>query len=291
METNGIRNSPFWVLAWIGPPVRSGPAGRENSLAGGRNCNRLYGSRDAQEKSVPLGRKPPEPSSNNLPVTSHLPTTWYAPPHRCSCCSSGLHPALALAGRLALGWPASGRCRCGVGLMASCPVGAVLGRLLAGSGGASARVLVENCGPPSVGAAGLGILVGMPVFFEVGLVLLMPIVAEAARRTGRPPVLAGMPLLAGLSIVHGTLPPHPAAMLAAVQYHADLGRTILWGLASGCPPPPSPGRGWDGFSAAAGTSGKKWRRGSREPARSCRCLLRRTKKRRRSKTAKRQRKA
>jgi hypothetical protein len=82
---------------------------------------------------------------------------------------------------------------------------------------------------------GMGILVGMPVFFEVGLVLLMPIVAEAARRSGRPPILVGIPLLAGLSIVHGTLPPHPAAMLAATQFHADLGRTILFGLAVGLP--------------------------------------------------------
>ena len=70
----------------------------------------------------------------------------------------------------------------------------------------------------------------MPVFFEVGLVLLMPIIAAAARRSGRPPILVGIPLLAGLSIVHGTLPPHPAAMLAVVQYHADMGRTILLGL-------------------------------------------------------------
>jgi gluconate transporter len=81
----------------------------------------------------------------------------------------------------------------------------------------------------------VGIVVGMPVFFEVGLVLLMPIVAESARRSGRPPILVGMPLLAGLSIVHGTLPPHPAAMLAVAQYHADLGRTILLGLCAGLP--------------------------------------------------------
>ena len=118
-------------------------------------------------------------------------------------------------------------------------LGAVLGRLLAGSGGAASlgRLLVDRCGTLGLPWAllVLGIVVGMPVFFEVGLVLLMPIVAEAARRTGRPPVLAGMPLLAGLSIVHGTLPPHPAAMLAAAQYHADLGRTILWGLAGGLP--------------------------------------------------------
>jgi gluconate:H+ symporter, GntP family len=118
-------------------------------------------------------------------------------------------------------------------------LGAVLGRLLSGSGGAAAlgRALVDGCGKAGLPWAllALGILVGMPVFFEVGLVLLMPIVAEAARRSSRPPILVGMPLLAGLSIVHGTLPPHPAAMLAATQYHADLGRTILYGLAVGLP--------------------------------------------------------
>jgi GntP family gluconate:H+ symporter len=174
-----------------------------------------------------------------------------------------LHPALALAvAALALG-VASGMSlkqvplsfTAGVGnLMGHIAIvlglGAVLGRLLSSSGGAAAlgRVLVENCGAKGLPWALLilGIVVGMPVFFEVGLVLLMPIVAEAARRTGKPPVLAGMPLLAGLSIVHGTLPPHPAAMLAAVQYHADLGRTILWGLVVGLPAAAvaGPGLGW-----------------------------------------------
>ena len=97
--------------------------------------------------------------------------------------------------------------------------------------------LVEKCGERGLPWAllGLGIIVGMPVFFEVGLVLMMPIVAAAARRSSRPPILVGIPLLAGLSIVHGTLPPHPAAMLAATQYHADLGRTIIWGLVVGLP--------------------------------------------------------
>lgn len=113
-------------------------------------------------------------------------------------------------------------------------LGAILGRLLASSGGATAlgSSLVERCGARGLPWAllGLGILVGLPVFFEVGLVLMMPIVAAAAQRSHRPPILVGIPLLAGLSIVHGTLPPHPAAMLAATQYHADLGRTILWGL-------------------------------------------------------------
>lgn len=118
-------------------------------------------------------------------------------------------------------------------------LGAILGQLLASSGGAAAlgNALVDRCGPRGLPWAfvGLGILVGLPVFFEVGLVLLMPIVAAAARRDHRPPILVGLPLLAGLSIVHGTLPPHPAAMLAVAQYHADMGRTILWGLAAGLP--------------------------------------------------------
>lgn len=118
-------------------------------------------------------------------------------------------------------------------------LGAILGCLLARSGGAQAlgSAIVDNTGPRGMPFAlmGLGIVVGMPVFFEVGLVLLMPIIAAAAKRAGKPPILAGLPLLAGLSIVHGTLPPHPAAMLAATQYHADLGRTIILGLIIGIP--------------------------------------------------------
>jgi GntP family gluconate:H+ symporter len=111
--------------------------------------------------------------------------------------------------------------------------------LLARSGGATAlgSFLVDRFGDKGLPWALfiLGIVVGMPVFFEVGLVLLLPIVAAAAKRTGKAPILVAMPLLAGLSIVHGTLPPHPAAMLAVAQYHADMGHTILWGLVVGLP--------------------------------------------------------
>jgi len=118
-------------------------------------------------------------------------------------------------------------------------LGAVLGRLLDRSGAALALsdFLVGAFGPRGVPWAmlALGILVGMPVFFEVGLVLLMPIVAAAARRSGRSPIVVAIPLLAGLSIMHGTVPPHPAAMLAATAYHADLGRTIVYGLIIGIP--------------------------------------------------------
>jgi gluconate:H+ symporter, GntP family len=142
-----------------------------------------------------------------------------------------------------------------------------LGCLLARSGGAGAlgEFLIKNCGAKGLPWALLilGIVVGMPVFFEVGLVLLMPIIVEAARRMGKPPILAGMPVLAGLSIVHGTLPPHPAAMLAATEYHADLGKTILLGLAAGLPAAALAGpvfgwfsiRRWERQRAKAGITG------------------------------------
>lgn len=118
-------------------------------------------------------------------------------------------------------------------------LGAVLGQLLASSGGAAAvgEGLVGRFGPRGLPFAMMlmGMLVGFPVFFEVGLVLLIPIVVSVARRSGRPAIVAGMPTLAGLSIVHGLIPPHPAAMLAVAQYHADVGKTILLGVAAGVP--------------------------------------------------------
>ena len=199
---------------------------------------------------------------NNLPVSLASASThdWYL-----AACAAAtvlllllliaklrLHPALALCiAGLTLG-VASGMpltqvplsFTAGVGnLMGHIAIvlalGAVLGRLVASSGGASSlgKVLVEGCHPQGLPWAmlGLGILVGMPVFFEVGLVLLLPIVAETARRSGKPPILVALPVLAGLSIVHAVLPPHPAAMLAATEFHADLGRTMLWGLAAGLP--------------------------------------------------------
>ncbi len=116
-------------------------------------------------------------------------------------------------------------------------MGAILGQLLASSGGATAlsRLLVDGCGPKGLPWAllGLSLLVGMPVFFEVGLVLLFPIVVEAARRANRPPILVAVPVLAGLSITHALIPPHPSTLLAATVFHADLGRTILWGMVIG----------------------------------------------------------
>src|SRR6202012_3174259 len=81
----------------------------------------------------------------------------------------------------------------------------------------------------------IGLLVGLPAFFEVGFVLLIPIAFTVARRTGTSLVLVGLPMVAGLSVVHGLVPPHPAALLAVTIYKADVGRTILYALLIGIP--------------------------------------------------------
>jgi GntP family gluconate:H+ symporter len=78
-------------------------------------------------------------------------------------------------------------------------------------------------------------ILGIPVFFQVGFVLLVPLVFTIARRTGLSLIKLGLPLVAGLSVVHGMLPPHPAAMLALGAFNADIGRTILFGLLVGLP--------------------------------------------------------
>jgi len=81
----------------------------------------------------------------------------------------------------------------------------------------------------------IGLVVGLPAFFEVGFVLLVPIAFTVARRTNTSLVLIGLPMVAGLSVVHGLVPPHPAAILAVEIFHADVGRTILYALAVGIP--------------------------------------------------------
>ena len=118
-------------------------------------------------------------------------------------------------------------------------LGAILGQMLAASGGAEtiATTLLDRFGEKRLPWAMLllGFVVGMPVFFEVGLVLLIPIALTVAARSRRAPVAVALPMLAGLSVVHGLIPPHPAALLAMSLYHADIGRGILMGLVIGLP--------------------------------------------------------
>ena len=118
-------------------------------------------------------------------------------------------------------------------------LGTMLGKLMAESGAATriATTLIGLFGERRVHWAMMFVafIVGIPVFFQVGFVLLVPLVFTIARRTGLSLVKIGIPLVAGLSVVHGMLPPHPAAMLAVGAYNADVGLTILYGILVGLP--------------------------------------------------------
>ncbi len=118
-------------------------------------------------------------------------------------------------------------------------LGTMLGKMMAESGAATriATTLIGRFGEQRIHWAIMFVafIVGIPVFFQVGFVLLIPLVFTIARRTGISLIKIGIPLVAGLSVVHGMLPPHPAAMLAVTAYNADIGLTILYGLLVGIP--------------------------------------------------------
>jgi gluconate:H+ symporter, GntP family len=118
-------------------------------------------------------------------------------------------------------------------------LGTMLGKMMAESGAATriASTLIGLFGERRVHWAIMivAFVVGIPVFFQVGFVLLVPLVFTIGRRTGMSLVKIGIPLVAGLSVVHGMLPPHPAAMLAVAAFDADVGRTILYGMLVGLP--------------------------------------------------------
>ncbi|MFI0151560.1 GntP family permease [Streptomyces lydicus] len=118
-------------------------------------------------------------------------------------------------------------------------LGTMLGAILEVSGGAevlSARLLRlfgEKRAPLAMGMTGL--IFGIPVFFDVGIFVLAPIVYAAAKRSGKSILLYCMPLLAGLSMTHAFLPPHPGPVAAAGLFKVDLGWIILMGLVCGLP--------------------------------------------------------
>jgi GntP family gluconate:H+ symporter len=118
-------------------------------------------------------------------------------------------------------------------------LGTMLGKMMAESGGAEriARTLIRRFGEKNVHWAMMVVafIVGIPVFFQVGFVLLIPLVFTIARQTGLSLVKIGVPLVAGLSVVHGLVPPHPAAMAAVGIFKADVGKTILYAIIVGLP--------------------------------------------------------
>ncbi len=158
-----------------------------------------------------------------------------------------LHPFLALTlGSLTVGAVAGvamsdvidsytkgfGSTAAGVGILIA--LGAMFGKLLADSGGAD-EIVDTIVGRSSTKAlpwamAGVGAIIGLPMFFEIGLVLLMPVIFLVARRSGLSLVRVGIPALAGLSAMHGLVPPHPGPLVAIDALKADLGITLGLGI-------------------------------------------------------------
>jgi gluconate:H+ symporter, GntP family len=118
-------------------------------------------------------------------------------------------------------------------------LGTMLGKMMAESGGAEviAHTLINRFGKRNVHWAMMlvAFIVGIPVFFQVGFVLLIPLIFTIGLETGVSLVSLGIPLVAGLSTVHGLVPPHPAAMAAVGIYHASVGKTIFYSLIVGIP--------------------------------------------------------
>jgi gluconate transporter len=118
-------------------------------------------------------------------------------------------------------------------------LGAIVGKMMEVSGGAErvARTMIALLGRRNTHWAMMfvGYICGIPVFFQVGIVLLMPLLFSVARAAGMSLIMVGIPLIIGLLTVHCMVPPHPAATAVAVALHADLGRVILYGLIIGLP--------------------------------------------------------
>ena len=118
-------------------------------------------------------------------------------------------------------------------------LGAMMGKLIEDSG--SARkivfVLIGAFGQRNIQWAILltGFLVGIPLFYNAGFVVLIPLVFAIAATTKLPKLYVGIPMAAALSVTHGFLPPHPGPVALAAIFHADMGKTLLYGLILGVP--------------------------------------------------------
>jgi gluconate:H+ symporter, GntP family len=112
-------------------------------------------------------------------------------------------------------------------------LGAMVGKLLADSGGADKVVDTLLRGRPATlpwKMALIASIIGIPMFFEIGLVLLIPVVMLAVHRSQGPAMRLGIPALAGLSVLHGFIPPHPGPLAAIAILHANVGITLALGL-------------------------------------------------------------
>lgn len=125
----------------------------------------------------------------------------------------------------------------GVGVLIA--LGAILGKLLADSGGADQIVdtILAKASKRSMPWAMVLIasVIGLPLFFEVGIVLLIPVVLMVAKRGNYSLMRIGIPALAGLSVMHGLIPPHPGPLVAIDAVGANLGVTLALGLVVAVP--------------------------------------------------------
>ncbi|MEU2545819.1 gluconate:H+ symporter [Streptomyces roseolus] len=125
----------------------------------------------------------------------------------------------------------------GVGVLIA--LGAILGKLLADSGGADQIVdtILAKASKRSMPWAMVLIasVIGLPLFFEVGIVLLIPVVLMVAKRGNYSLMRIGIPALAGLSVMHGLVPPHPGPLVAIDAVGANLGVTLALGLVVAVP--------------------------------------------------------
>jgi gluconate transporter len=120
------------------------------------------------------------------------------------------------------------------GLVMVLALGAMLGRIAEENGVAQkiVAVLVSAFKKKNIQWAILitGILIGIPLFYNAGFVILIPLVFTIAAATGLPVLYLGIPMAASLSVTHGFLPPHPGPMALATIFKADIGKTLLYGL-------------------------------------------------------------
>lgn len=117
--------------------------------------------------------------------------------------------------------------------------GAMLGKLVAESGAAQkiAQVSMNIFGEKYIQWAMVltGFLIGIPLYYGIGFVLMVPLIFSVVYRYKLPALYIGLPMLAALSVTHGFLPPHPSPAALVIQFKADMGLTLLYGLAVSIP--------------------------------------------------------
>jgi Gnt-I system high-affinity gluconate transporter len=120
------------------------------------------------------------------------------------------------------------------GLIIIITAGAMLGKLVAESGAAQkiAQVMMKTFGEKHLQWAMVlsGFIIGIPLFYGIGFVLMVPLIFSVVYRYKLNAIYIGLPMLAALSVTHGFLPPHPSPSALVVQFHANMGLTLCYGL-------------------------------------------------------------